>query len=75
MKVLIQNAETEHYLTPGADWTHAPTLAKAFETPPTAFGYAESQIAGPFNIVLYFPHEDLTVSVMEGKGRGTLQSC
>jgi hypothetical protein len=68
MKILIQNTETQQYLTNYGDWTANPLEAEDFLGPGRAWHFAKLTMAGDFRVLVYFPDTYASVTIKEQLG-------
>ena len=70
MNILIEDAETLEYLTPGGQWTKNVAEGKTFGTTETALRIARKESIGKFNIVCYIRQTEQFINLNHGRGKG-----
>jgi hypothetical protein len=72
MNILIENPDTNEYLTRAGLWDHDPRTAQIFGTSRLAVRAARQESVGKFNIVLYIPTTNQFVNLDHGRGKGSV---
>jgi hypothetical protein len=67
MKIVIQNTETQHYLSAGR-WVSAADDADDFVAILRAYKFAREHTSGHFQIVLYCPEDEYVTNIIDGMG-------
>jgi hypothetical protein len=70
MNILIEDAETQEYLTSSGRWTKKPGEGTNFGTTQTAFSAAKKEAIRKFNIVRYFSGTEQFINMDHGSGKG-----
>ena len=70
MSILIENHETQEYLTEAGLWTKNPLQGKNFPLTAGAFDAAKQERISKFNIVHHFPGTNQFVNLDHGRGKG-----
>jgi hypothetical protein len=70
MHILIENNETQEYLTQAGSWTKNPHDGKRFPATEVAFQTAKHEAIGQFNIVFHIPTTNQFVNLDHGRGKG-----
>lgn len=70
MNILIEEAETLHYLAPNHQWTSNVSEGRTFGATRTAFEVAKLEPIGRFNIVYYIPQTRQFINLDHGRGKG-----
>jgi hypothetical protein len=70
MNILIENNETNEYLTEQGDWTRNPLKGKIFNATAVAFRAARQEPLRKFNIVFHLPQNNQFVNLDHGHGKG-----
>lgn len=68
MNILIENSDTNEYLTRDGLWDKNPRSGKVFGTSRLAMQAAKREVVGPFNIVLHIPATHQFVNLDHGRG-------
>jgi hypothetical protein len=68
MNILIENHETQEYLTEAGIWSKKPLEGKRFANSRTAFRTAKQEAIGKFNIVAFIPTTEQFVNLNHGRG-------
>jgi len=71
MNILIENSDTQEYLTPAGLWSKNPETGKTFGTSRLALRAGKQELVGKFNIVLHIPATNQFVNLDHGRGRET----
>jgi len=72
MNILVENPETNEYLTLAGLWNKDPQAAKSYGTSQLAVRAAKQEVIGRFNIVLHIPATNQMVNLDHGRGRAPL---
>lgn len=70
MNILIENPDTNEYLTGTGLWDKEPQAAKVFGTARLAVRAAKQEPVGKFNVVLHIPTTNQFVNLDHGRGKG-----
>jgi len=70
MNILIEDAETQEYLTTNGRWTKKPGEGVSFGATQTAFAAAKREPIRKFNIVRYFSGTQQFINMDHGSGSG-----
>ncbi|MDB6109463.1 MAG: hypothetical protein JWR69_1213 [Pedosphaera sp.] len=65
MKVLIQNTNTDQYLTNYGEWTTNPMEAEDFLGPARAWHFAKLSMPGDFRVLIFFTDSYSSVTLKE----------
>lgn len=68
MKVIIQNKETSLYFLARGLWSVRPDDAQDFLTLMPAYQFAQHNVSGRFQVVLYCADDQYHASIIEGNG-------
>ena len=68
MKVIIQNKETCLYFSARGLWSVRPDDAQDFLTLLPAYQFAQNNVSGRFQVVLFCADDRYHASIIEGKG-------
>ena len=69
VKVIIQEVESNRYLSGNGQWVNSATIAEDFITILQAYTFAKNYTSGPFRVVLH--DEDYSKDILEGVGVDT----
>ena len=70
MHILIENNDTQEFLTSAGKWTKNPLQGKLFAATAIAFRAARQEQIGKFNIVFHIPQTNQFVNLDHGRGAG-----
>ena len=68
MNILIEDAETQEFLTREGRWTKKPDQGASFATTRAACAAAKRELIGKFYIVLYFGDTEQLINLDHGSG-------
>ena len=68
MRVLIQDPNSQKFLSRDGDWNTIPANAEDFGTPLSAIAAAKAATNRDFRLVLYFPGENGSPGLLVGAG-------
>ena len=71
MNILIENNETQEYLTSSGKWTKNPLAGQCFPASEAALQVAKLEAIGKFNIVGYLQVTNQFINLDHGKGKGS----
>lgn len=74
MNILIENPDTNEYLTAAGLWSRKPQEARFFGTSRLAARAGKQEPIGKFNIVLHIPATNQFVNLDHGRGKGIFPS-
>ena len=70
MNILIEDAETQEFLTHNGRWTKKPDEGTTFSATQAAFAAAKREPIRKFNIVRYFSTTKQFINMDHGSGKG-----
>jgi len=70
MNILIEDAETQEYVTSEGRWTKKTNEAKSFATTRAAYSAAQTEPIGNFNIVWSLNDPKQLINLDHGSGKG-----
>jgi hypothetical protein len=68
MRILVQDIESNKYLTREGEWTTAPTEARDFPITTLAYDVAKHVTSGRFGVILHFCESGELVNLVQGSG-------
>jgi hypothetical protein len=68
MTILIEDAESQEYLSNKGEWTKNATAGKSFATSRAAVLVAKQELIGKFNVVCYIPQTQQMINLDHGRG-------
>lgn len=68
VKVIIQDLETRHYLSPTGQWVADREDARDFQTLLNAYHFARNTTNRSFHVLLYCPDDQFCTSIISGTG-------
>ncbi len=70
MNILVENQDTQEYLTEAGGWTKNPLEGKRYPVSRAAFRAAKQSAIGKFTVVCHIPGTNQFVNLNHGRGTG-----